>query len=98
MPLVITAPVDLWRLASEHEQALSIARREDTKMKLDTGLFAPNLNDAGEMLLVRQERRAVGAFTVEVPAGLIDAGEQSEAAARREMQEEAGLSAEKPAS
>ncbi|THF88916.1 NUDIX hydrolase [Deinococcus sp. KSM4-11] len=49
------------------------------------------LNDAGEMLLVRQERRAVGAFTVEAPAGLVDAGEDAAAAARRELQEEAGL-------
>lgn len=49
------------------------------------------LNDAGEMLLVRQERRAVGAVTVEAPAGLVDDGEDAAAAARRELQEEAGL-------
>lgn len=34
------------------------------------------LNDAGEMLLVRQFRRAVDAHTLEAPAGLID-GEES---------------------
>ncbi|MDV6375497.1 NUDIX hydrolase [Deinococcus arenicola] len=49
------------------------------------------LNDAGEMLLVRQLRRAVDAHTLEAPAGLIDEGESPEAAARRELQEEAGL-------
>ena len=51
-------------------------------------------NDSGEMLCVRQFRRAVGDFTVEVPAGLIDEGEEPLAAARRELQEEAGLDAE----
>ena len=49
------------------------------------------LNDAGEMLLVRQTRRVIGQVTIEAPAGLIDPGETPEAAARRELQEEAGL-------
>lgn len=49
------------------------------------------LNGAGEMLLVRQERRAIGSMTVEAPAGLIDGGETPGEAARRELQEEAGL-------
>jgi ADP-ribose pyrophosphatase len=52
------------------------------------------LNDAGEMLLVRQWRRAVDAHTLEAPAGLIDGEESPEAAARRELQEEAGLDGE----
>lgn len=52
------------------------------------------LNEAGEMLLVRQLRRAVDAHTLEAPAGLIDGEESPEAAARRELQEEAGLDGE----
>ncbi len=52
------------------------------------------LNDRGEMLLVRQTRRAIGQVTHEAPAGLIDEGEQPEQAARRELQEEAGLDGE----
>lgn len=52
------------------------------------------LNDRGEMLLVKQFRPAVGAFTLEAPAGLMDDGETPEQAARRELQEEAGFDAD----
>ena len=52
------------------------------------------LNDQGQMLCVRQLRPATGGHTTEVPAGLIDRGETPEQAARRELQEEAGLDAE----
>ena len=52
------------------------------------------LDAAGRMLCVRQPRRAIGVTTVEVPAGLIDEGETPEAAARRELQEEAGFDAD----
>ena len=53
-----------------------------------------SLDAEGRMLCVRQERRAIGGFTVEVPAGLIDEGEEPLEAARRELQEEAGFDAE----
>lgn len=51
-------------------------------------------NESGELLCVKQFRRAVNAYTTEVPAGLIDEGETPEAAAHRELQEEAGLDAD----
>jgi 8-oxo-dGTP pyrophosphatase MutT (NUDIX family) len=47
-----------------------------------------------EVVLVRQFRPPVGGYTVELPAGLIDAGESPEQAAVRELREETGLVAD----
>jgi 8-oxo-dGTP pyrophosphatase MutT (NUDIX family) len=44
-----------------------------------------------QVLGVRQMRPAIGRRTWELPAGLIDAGEEPEQAARRELAEEVGL-------
>lgn len=52
------------------------------------------LNEQGEMLLVRQFRPSIDRTTLEAPAGLIDAREDPETAARRELQEEAGFDAD----
>ena len=46
------------------------------------------------ILLVRQFRPAVGAFTLELPAGSVDPGETPEQAARRELLEETGQEAD----
>ena len=43
-----------------------------------------------EVLLIRQYRYSVGRDLLELPAGLIDPGEATEAAARRELIEETG--------
>ncbi len=52
------------------------------------------LTAAEEVLLVRQYRPAVEAFSLELPAGHVEAGEEPEAAARRELLEETGYTAD----
>ncbi len=48
----------------------------------------------GDVVLVRQWRQPLGAFTLELPSGGVDAGEKPERAARRELFEETGYRAE----
>ena len=47
-----------------------------------------------EILLVRQYRFGIGAYTLELPGGLIDPGEDSLSAAMRELREETGWEAD----
>lgn len=49
------------------------------------------MTDAGEVVLVRQYRPAIGSWAWELPAGSLKPGEEPESAARRECQEEIGL-------
>ena len=49
------------------------------------------LDAGGNILLVKQFRKAVEKELLEIPAGGIDAGEDAEAAVIREMQEETGF-------
>lgn len=46
-----------------------------------------------EVVLVRQFRFGSGTVTTELPAGMVEPGEASEAAARRELREETGFTA-----
>lgn len=53
------------------------------------------VDDAGRILLIRQYRHPMGAYMWEIPAGLLDqAGEDPLECARRELVEEAGVTAE----
>lgn len=49
------------------------------------------MTDAGEVVLVRQYRHAIGRWVWELPAGSLKAGEDPEKAAVRECHEEIGL-------
>jgi len=51
------------------------------------------LTENDEVLLIRQYRHAAGGFIVEIPAGKLD-GESPQACAARELEEEAGVTAE----
>lgn len=45
----------------------------------------------GDLFLVRQYRYPAGEFLLEIPAGIIEEGEKSSEAAKRELQEEIGF-------
>jgi 8-oxo-dGTP pyrophosphatase MutT (NUDIX family) len=47
---------------------------------------------AGEVLFVRQYRFGTSSYTLELPGGVVDPGEEHGAAARRELEEETGYS------
>ena len=51
------------------------------------------LNGEGKVILVRQYRKPIEGFLLEVPAGGIHPGEEPEEAARRELREETGYRA-----
>ncbi|MEK7806155.1 MAG: NUDIX hydrolase, partial [Chloroflexota bacterium] len=51
------------------------------------------VDEAGNILMVRQYRKSAEAHLLEVPAGGIESGEVSEAAVLRELQEETGFTA-----
>lgn len=53
------------------------------------------ITDDGHVILVRQFRGSVGRSLLEIPAGLLDVeGEDLETAARRELREETGMTAD----
>jgi ADP-ribose pyrophosphatase len=63
---------------------------------LESGGFAAvvAVTGEGEVVLVRQWRQPLGQFTLELPSGGVEAGEDASEAARRELMEEAGYRAE----
>jgi ADP-ribose pyrophosphatase len=64
---------------------------------LESGGFAAvvPVTREGDVVLVRQWRQPLDAFTLELPSGGVDVGEEPEPAARRELFEETGYGAEK---
>jgi ADP-ribose pyrophosphatase len=53
------------------------------------------LTSSGEVVMIRQFRHGIGAETLEIPGGMVDAGEDPISAASRELLEETGYRAAK---
>ncbi len=58
-----------------------------------SGVIVPVFED-GTVAMVRQYRHAAGKSLLEIPAGSLDQGESPETGARRELEEEVGVTAE----
>jgi ADP-ribose pyrophosphatase len=80
-----------------HEQIRLPSGLEQDLTLVDHGgavAIAP-LDAEGRLVLVRQYRHARGDWTLELPAGRLKPGEEPLAAARRELEEETGLAADR---
>ncbi len=80
--------VDTVELPSGRETRREIVEHDDV-------VAIVPLDGKGNVLLVRQYRKAVEKALLEIPAGLIEKGESPLECARRELAEETGHSAEK---
>lgn len=74
------------RLPSGLEQDLAVVTH-------DGAVCVAAVRDDGRLVLVRQYRHALGEWMLELPAGRLESSEDSEVAARRELEEETGLRA-----
>lgn len=81
---IFDVAVDRVLLPHGREADLEIVRH-------DGSIVLMPVADDGRLLLVRQYRHAAGRFLWELPAGSLEKGEDPDAAAARECQEELGL-------
>jgi ADP-ribose pyrophosphatase len=70
------------------------ARIEYRVLESDGFAAVVPVTSGGDVVLVRQWRQPLGAFTLELPSGGVDAGEEPERAAQRELFEETGYRAQ----
>lgn len=85
------------RIVSLRVEPVTLPNGEHCEMEIVThpgGAAVVALDAAGNVCLLHQYRHAVGQWLWELPAGKIDQGEDPSATARRELAEEAGLTAE----
>ena len=80
---IIDVRVDTVRLPNGRESTREIVSH-------DPSICVVPVDGDGNVLMVRQYRKPVDDFLLEVPAGGIEPGEEPEDAARRELQEEIG--------
>ena len=79
-----------WRTLLRDRLDVAGGAREYLYLAVPRAVFVVAVTAAGEIPLVRQYRHPVRDFTLEVPAGSVEDGEDPRAAAERELREEAG--------
>jgi ADP-ribose pyrophosphatase len=90
--LIFTGRVVTLRLKSYPQPEGSTILREIVEHAPGAAVVAIDANQ--QVLLVRQPRQAVAAHLLELPAGLVDPGEEPLTSARRELEEETGYTAD----
>ena len=70
----------------EHLKAVTHENREE-----GIAVYAVREENKGELVMIRQFRYPLNDYIYEIPAGLVDPGENARQAAIREMKEETGL-------
>ncbi len=103
IPLTDTPYVRMYQLeginkaGNPHNYYLASRTMREEELKLHThrdtadGVVIYALDDQGRMVLVRQYRCSIDDYIYELPAGLVEPGEDYRQAAIREMKEETGL-------
>lgn len=87
------------RTGKQHPYYVASRAADQTALKAVTGenrpdgviIYAVHKGKTDRIVLIRQYRYAIGDYLYELPAGLIDPGENAKEAAVREMKEETGL-------
>ena len=85
--------VDIRKDKIEFENGLQADRELVVKHHEAAAVLA--IDNDGKLLMVKQYRYGTGFEMLEIPAGLMDAGEDHEACAARDLQEETGMKANK---
>jgi len=104
-------PLQPWRvLSSEYRIRTKFLRLRADRVELPDGTVVEDyfvresrgfcvvfaMTARGDVLLVRQYKHGAGTVLVELPAGMIDEGEEPEACAVRELAEETGYAGDAP--
>lgn len=85
--------IDLDIVKIRHDYYKNPRNEQEVKVIAIEGHDAANViaqTKAGKIIMVRQFRFGIGDFTLEIPGGIIDAGEEVLIAAQREVREETG--------
>ena len=86
---VVTLNLETFTLPNGHVATLEVARHRHA------AAIVPVSADGSQILLIRQFRPVLNAWLWEIPAGLLEEGEDPAACAARELEEETGWTAER---